>query len=70
MVRPAFALVSERLIVRGIVGAVERMRPSPYESKAHAKLEDALRWIESRRDADAVARLRALLSDCEAQAGR
>jgi hypothetical protein len=69
MKNPAFALVSDRLLVRGIVGAVERIRPSPYESKAHASVDAALAWLGERRDAADIARLRELLDACRRKAG-
>jgi hypothetical protein len=65
MNNPAFALVSDRMLVRGIVGAVERMRPSPYESTAHKTVDTAMRWLRERRDEDSITRLRALLDQCE-----
>jgi hypothetical protein len=44
-----FALVSERALIRGIVVAINWLRPPRYEPSAHASFDEGVRWVEARR---------------------
>lgn len=45
--RPMFALVSPSPIIRGVLTAINWVRPPPFETAAFATLEDARRWGEA-----------------------
>jgi hypothetical protein len=64
MDNPLFALVSERMLVRGMVSAINKIRPAPYESAAHKNLSSAIAWLEAGRGEPVGARLRELLAEC------
>lgn len=44
-----FAVVSDSILVRGAITAVNWIRPPPYEIAVHEKLDGAVRWIEEKR---------------------
>ena len=44
-----FAVVSESAVVRGVVTAINWIRPPPYEHAVERSFDDAVAWIERRR---------------------
>jgi hypothetical protein len=48
-----FAMVTESILIRGILTAIQWVQPAPpgHEYTAHATFEDAARWLEERRGA-------------------
>ncbi len=46
--KPVFALVSQSPIIRGVLTAINWLRPPPFETAAFASLEEATQWAEQR----------------------
>jgi len=44
-----FVVVSDSRLVRGAVTAINWIRPPPYEWSVHDDLNEAIRWVESKR---------------------
>ena len=47
--RPLFAMVTTSLVLRGVVTAINWIRPPPYEFATFERFDDALAWVEARR---------------------
>jgi hypothetical protein len=47
--KPLFAVVSDSRVVRGVVTAINWIRPPPYEWSVHERFEDAVRWVEGKK---------------------
>jgi hypothetical protein len=65
--RPAIAFASPSPLIRGIVTAVEWLRPAPYDFVVASTFEEALRYLEERRGA-ALLRVAELLAECRQEA--
>lgn len=48
--RPLIAFASESPIVRGVVTAVNWLRPPAYDFTVTGTFDDAVRWVEAKRD--------------------
>jgi hypothetical protein len=46
-----YAMVSESMVVRGVVTAINWLRPPTYDFVTVATMEEALAWLRARRDA-------------------
>ena len=57
-----FALVTSSLLVRGVVSAINWLRPPRYHIGLHASVDDAVAWVERARPGCA-ARLRSLYAE-------
>jgi hypothetical protein len=47
--RPLVAFASESPLVRGVVTAINWLRPAPFEFTVTSTFDDAVRWIEQKR---------------------
>lgn len=63
MDNPLFALVSDSLLVRGMVTAINKIRPAPYGSSSFRSRDDALAWLDKGRGEPVSPRLRELLRE-------
>jgi len=46
--KPVFALVSQSPIIRGVLTAINWLRPPPFETAAFASFEEATQWAQQR----------------------
>ena len=66
----AFALVSESVLVRGVLTAINWLRPPTYDVIAVATVDEALAWVVARRGEASRDGLRACLERARREAGR
>lgn len=66
--RPLVVFASPMTLVRGIVTAVNWLRPPPFDFETCGTLEAALAWLEARRPGVRAALLD-LVDDCAREAG-
>jgi hypothetical protein len=63
-----YVLVSPSVVVRGIVTAINWLRPATYEFSTVSTLEDGLTWLRAKRDASTVAVVERLVAAVTAEA--
>lgn len=66
--KPVLAFCSQSPLVRGIVTAVNWLRPPPYEFTTVSSFEEGQAWLESRRG-ESLPILGALFDECRRKAG-
>jgi hypothetical protein len=66
--KPVLAFCSQSPLVRGIVTAVNWLRPPPYEFNTVSTFEEGLAWLEARRG-ESLPILGVLLGECKRTAG-
>jgi hypothetical protein len=66
--RPLFALVSRSLLIRGVVTAINWIRPPAYDFAAFDAFDAAVAWIESRRGRK-ITIAKKLLAEARAEIG-
>ena len=64
--RTAFALVSSSPVMRGVMTAINWLRPPPYRSRACASVDDATAWLE--KELGRPLPIARLIEDARAQA--
>jgi hypothetical protein len=64
--RALFGLVTTSTVVRGVVVAINWMRPPPYTVGVHATFDDGVRWVETHRGP--TPQMHALLAQARARA--
>lgn len=63
-----YAMVSESVVVRGVVTAINWLRPPTYDFVAVATMEEALAWLRERRDDATMSALEHCLARARAAA--
>jgi len=66
--KPVLAFCSQSPLVRGIVTAVNWLRPPPYEFNTVSTFEEGLAWLETRRG-ESLPILGVLFDQCKREAG-
>ena len=66
--RPILAFCSPSPLVRGIVTAVNWLRPPPYEFTTVSSVEDGVAWLQRKRG-EILPILGVLLRECQREAG-
>lgn len=61
---PLVSMVTKSVAVRGIVTAINWIRPPPYEIKCHETIDLAAAWIQSQREGDIAGIMSRLERDC------
>jgi len=67
--RPSVAFASASPLLRGMVTAVNWFRPPRYEFTIVSTFDEAIAWVEQRRDDAPGAALRRMLEECKAEVG-
>jgi hypothetical protein len=66
-IRPCIAFASPSTLIRGIVMAVNWIRPPPYDFTVEHSFDDAVAWIEEQRGAP-MKILFSMMAECQAEA--
>lgn len=68
--RPALVFASSSPLVRGIVTAVNWLRPPPYEFTTVSTFEEGVAWLEEKRGGEPLPILGVLFRECQREAGK